>query len=137
MNPVPIGTRIQVISNKSGHHYRIGGIYQVSHIDGDGTFMATDDQGIQGDYLRWDQCRSVGIGWDWLREHLDSRSLDLLSAFDGLSNLRLREGVEIKIITSIPNLAESLLNLMPVVDEEIERLKNQSTEDPDIDLGDL
>lgn len=137
MNPAPIGTRIQVISNDSRHHYRIGGIYRVHQVDGDGTFKAIDDLGIEGDYLRWEQCRSVGIGWEWIREHLDSRSLDLLTAFDGLENLGLRDDVETKVITSIPNLADTILNLMPVVDEEMERLKNESTNEEDVDLDSL
>jgi hypothetical protein len=137
MNPAPIGARIQIISNHSCHHYRIGGIYRVHQIDSDGTFKAIDDQGVEGDYIRWDESCPVGIGWDWLRDHLDSRSLDLLSAFNGLTNLRLRDGVETKIITSIPNLADAILNVMPVVDEEIERLRNQSPDEADMTLDSL
>jgi hypothetical protein len=137
MNPAPIGARIQVISNNSSHHYRIGCIYRVHQIDSDGTFKAIDDQGIEGNYIRWDESRPVGIGWDWLRDHLDSRSLDLLSAFNGLTNLRLRDGVETKIITSIPNLADAILNVMPVVDEEIERLRNHSPDEADMTLDRL
>jgi len=134
MNPAPIGTRIQVISNNHHHHYRTGGIYRVHQVDNDGTFKAIDDLGIEGDYLRWEECRAVGIGWDWIREHLDSRSLDLLSAFDGLENLRLRDDVEIKVITCIPNLADTILNLMPLVDEEMERLKSAAPDEMDLDM---
>jgi len=136
MNPAPIGTRIQVIS-KNHHHYRIGGIYRVHQVDGDGTLKAIDDFGIEGDFLRWRDCRPVGIGWEWIREHLDARSLDLLSAFDGLEHLRLRDEVETKVITSIPNLAEAILNLLPAVEEEMEGLRNQSPEEEEIDLDSL
>ena len=106
MTPSSIGTRIQVLANQSGHHYSIGGIYRVSQIDPDGTFKAVDEFGIEGDFLKWKECQPVALGWDWLRKHLDPRSLDLLSAFDGLQNLQLRENVESKIILSMPNLAE-------------------------------
>lgn len=137
MNPAPIGTRIQVVSNNSHHHYRTGGIYRVHQVDGNGTFKAIDDLGIEGDYLRWEECRAVGIGWEWIRGHLDARSLDLLSAFDGLENLRLHDTVETTVITSIPNLADTILNLLPAVDEEMERLKRESPPEEDAGLDEL
>jgi hypothetical protein len=124
MNPAPIGTRIQVVSNNNHHNYQIGNIYRVSQVVGDGTFKAVDGLSIEGDNLKWKDCQPVGIGWKWIRGHLDARSLDLLSAFDGLEHLRLRDEVETKVITSIPNLAEAILDLLPAVEEEWERLKN-------------
>lgn len=137
MNPAPIGTRIQVISNNHHHHYQTGGIYRVHQVDSDGTFRAIDDLGIERDFLRWEECRAVGIGWEWIRDYLDSRSLDLLSAFDGLENLRLRDEVETKIITSIPNLADTILNLMPMVEEEMERLKSATPNEEGMEFENL
>jgi hypothetical protein len=132
MNPAPIGTRIQVIC-KNHHNYQVGRVYRVHQVDGDGTLKAIDDFGIEGDFLRWKDCQPVGIGWEWIREHLDARSLDLLSAFDGLDHLRLRDEVEAKVITVIPNLAGAILDLLPAVEEEMERLRNQAPEEGDID----
>lgn len=124
MNPAPIGTRIQIISNTNFHNYRVGNFYRVHEVDGDGTFKAIDDLGVEGDFLRWSDCRPGGIGWEWLRSQLDARSLDLLSAFDGVENLSLREDVETIAVRSIPNLADAIVNLLPAVDEERERMEN-------------
>ena len=128
MQPAPIGTRIQVLSNDNQHNYRIGSVHRVHQVHSDGTFNAIDEQGIEGDFLMWKDCEPVGIGWEWIREHLDAHSLDLLSAFDGLQNLRLRESVETKVITSIPNLAETILRLLPEVEAALEILKATAQE---------
>ena len=133
MNPVSIGTRIQVVSNSNHHNYRTGSIYRVHQVDGDGTLKAIDDLGIEGDYLRWVDCEPVGIGWDWIREQLDARSLDLLSAFDGLQNLRLRDDVENQVIASIPNLADSILSILPIIEEARDRAQNAPPRDDDFD----
>jgi hypothetical protein len=137
MNPSPIGTRIQVVSNTNGHNYRIRNIYRVHQVDSDGTFKAIDDLGIEGDFLKWKDCQSVGIGWEWIREHLDARSLDLLSAFDGLEQLRLRDEVETKVITSIPNLADAILEILPAIEEEREILSRTHPNDDDDEFGNL
>jgi hypothetical protein len=135
MQPAPIGTRIQVVGNINNHHYRIGSIQRVHQVDSDGSLKAIDELGIEGDILCWKDCRPVGLGWEWIREHLDAHSLDLLSAFDGLQNLRLRESVETKVITSIPNLAETILRLIPEVEAALEILKTTAQDsDGDDDL---
>lgn len=138
MTPAPIGTRIQVIANRNNHHYRVGSIYRVSHVDSDGTFKAVDENGIEGDYLRWRDCEAVGLGWEWLRDHLDPRSLDLLSAFDGLQNLRLRHEVESRVILAIPKLADEILTLLPEVEQALANFKESiesAEDDDDIDLN--
>lgn len=129
MTPSPIGTRIQVISNTNQHHYRVGSIYQVHQVDSDGTFKAIDDLGIEGDYLNWVDCEAVGLGWEWIRQHLDARSLDLLGAFEGLNNIRIRQDVESAVITSIPNLADTILAILPEVEEALAIFK--SCHEPD------
>ena len=134
MNPAPIGTRIQVLSNSNHHHYRIGGTYRVQHVEPDGNFKAIDDQGVEGDSLRWRDCRVIGLGWEWLRAHLDARSLDLLSAFDGVENLRMRQCVESRLITGIPNLAEAIRNKLPEVEAALrtcQEAANPSDDDDD------
>jgi hypothetical protein len=131
MNPAPIDTRIQVIFNSNQHHYRIGGIYRVHKIDSDGTFKAIDDQGIEGDALYWCDCDVIGLGWEWLSTQLDADSLDLLSAFDGLQNLRMRPGVELRIVRNIPNLADAIRNKLPDVEQSL--LLRQQSPAPDAD----
>lgn len=113
MNPAPIGTKIQVISNSNHHHYCLGGIYRVHKISSSNTFVAVDEQDIEGDALRWIDCAVIGLGWDWLRTQLDANSLDLLCAFDGLENLRMRQSVESRLISGIPNLGEAIRNKLP------------------------
>ena len=143
MQPAPIGTRIQVVANNNNHHYSIGSVHRVHQVDSDGGLKAIDELGIEGDFLSWKDCEPVGLGWEWIREHLDAHSLDLLSAFDGLQNLRLRESVETTLIMSIPNLADTILRLIPEVEEALEILKTtaqDSAGDDDmlgLDLSDL
>lgn len=129
MIPVPIGTRIQIVSNSNRHNYRTGGIYRVHQVDTDSTLKAIDDMGIEGDFLLWDDCKPVGMGWKWIREHLDARSLDLLCAFEGLGNLCLRQDVETKIITTIPNLADQILGLLPEVEAQSARFASAAADD--------
>ncbi len=134
MQPAPIGTRIQITANHNHHNYQIGSVHRVHQVDSDGTLKAIDDLGIEGDFLAWKDCEPVGLGWEWIREHLDAHSLDLLSAFDGLQNLRLRESVETQVITSLPNLAETILRLIPEVEAALEICKTtaQNTDDDDM-----
>ncbi len=119
MNPAPIGTRVQIVANSNCHHYRINSVHRVHQIDSDGTFRAIDEFGIEGDFLLWADCIPVGLGWAWLREHLDARTLALLSAFDGLENLRLREDVETRVILADPTLADTILRILPEVEEAL------------------
>jgi hypothetical protein len=138
MTPVPIGTRIQIVSNSNRHHYRTGGIYRVHQVDTDGTLKAIDEMGVEGDFLQWDDCKPVGIGWKWIRGHLDARSLDLLGAFDGLDNLSLRQDVETKVISTIPNLADQILAILPEVEERTALMASAAADDDtDLDLEQL
>lgn len=116
MKPAPIGTRIRVISKKESHDYRIGGIYRVHEIDDDGTFKAADEHGIRGNFIRWTDCEPAAIGWDWLRGQLDARSLELLSAFDGVEHLTLRPEVETMLLEAIPRLEDAILDTLPAIE---------------------
>jgi hypothetical protein len=115
MYPVPVGTPVFVTSNSNDHSYAIGRVYRVHKVDTDGSFIAVDSFGHEGDWLKWVDCEVLGTGWDWLRGHLDARSLDLLSAFDGVESLRLRMDVETHVITSLPHLADVILNILPSI----------------------
>ena len=117
MNPAPIGTRIQVVANSNNHHYRVGGIYHVHQVDPDGTFKAACEAGVEGDYLKWSDCKPAGIGWEWLRGQLDARTLDLLSAFEGVELLSLRKDVEAQVISAIPDLSGRILQILPEVEQ--------------------
>ena len=112
-HPLPIGTYVQITGNDSFHNYTTGGIYRVKHVDPDGTFIGTDAHGVDGDFIRWDDCKPLGLDWDWLRQQIDDRSLDLLTAFDGLHTLRIKEQCANHVILATPNLANAILDLLP------------------------
>jgi hypothetical protein len=135
MNPLPLGSRIRVTGNTSSHSYRIGSIHRVHSIDDDGTFQAVDENGHVGKYIKWKDCEHAGIGWEWLRTQLDARSLDLLSAFDGIGQLSLKPDIEIQLALSIPQLDEAILGIIPTMEEEASRYaatdKDHNTEDDD------
>ena len=114
--PLPIGTYVQVTDNLRCHNYQVGGIYQVKRVDSDGTFIAADAHGVEGDFLHWDDCKPIRIDWEWLRKHLDDRSHDLLTAFDGLHTLRLKEECSNSIILATLNLADRILHLLPTME---------------------
>ncbi|MFZ9938600.1 MAG: hypothetical protein ACO3JG_16305 [Luteolibacter sp.] len=138
MSPAPVGTLVRIIANHHHHHYRIGGIYRVHQDDGDGTFKAIDEAGVTGDYLRWEECQRVGLGWEWIRGQLDARSLDLLGAFEGLENLTLRQDVETRLILGIPNLADRILHHLPEVEQAAAALQTDARDgDDELDIHDL
>jgi hypothetical protein len=69
---------------------------------------------------------------------LDARSLDLLGAFDGLDNLSLRQDVETKVISTIPNLADQILAILPEVEERTALMASAAADDDtDLDLEQL
>ena len=125
MNPAPLGTRIRVTGNSNSHHYRVGGIYHVCEVDDDGTFKAADEHGTSRDYLNWSDCEPAGLGWEWLRTQLDARSLDLLSAFDGVEQLTLRRDVESLLVAGIPALEEAILGALPAIEDRVARIAAQ------------
>ena len=133
MIPSPIGTRIRIIANSNSHHYRLGSIYQVHKVDDDGTFKAVDSQGVAGDYLRWRDCEPAGIGWEWLRTQLDPRSLDLLSAFEGVEHLQLLPEIEAKLVGGIEDLGANILAVLPAIDHAVAELTRNSVANDDID----
>jgi hypothetical protein len=108
MNPVPVGTSIRIARNSNDHDYRIDAVYTVSHCDGDGTLKASDSNGVTGNWLLWEDCEPIGIGWDWLRLHLPADDLDLLCAFNGVESLCLKVGVRDRIILTVPNLRDAI-----------------------------
>jgi hypothetical protein len=137
MHPVPAGTPILVSHNSNNHCYKVGHVYRVQKVDSDGSFIAVDSHGCTGDWLKWIDCEPVGTGWDWLRGQLDARSLDLLSAFDGVESLQLRTEVESHVIASIPNLADVILNILPSINANAECARESESDDADDESLDL
>lgn len=109
--PFKPGDRIQPVAMFEHHDYRQGETYTVAEIDaGDSTLRARNSSGVIGSWIRWKDCRAVnGIGWEWLKGQLPAETLELLSAFEGLDRLRLRQDVSAALVTGIPSLRERIL----------------------------
>lgn len=128
MKPTPVGSRVRITGNSNSHDYIIGSICRVHEDDHDGTFRAMDENGQVGKYLRWTDCEPVGIGWEWLRDQLDARSLDLLSAFEGVEQLTLKIEIENQLVSSIPHLDEAILGVLPTIEEQARHLVDDEQE---------
>jgi len=110
--PFKPGDRIRPIAMFDRHDYQRGETYEVVEIDcGDSTLRARDAGGGVRSWIRWQDCEAAGeIGWDWLKGQLPAEALELLSAFDGLQSLKLRQDVRIALINQVPALKERLLD---------------------------
>lgn len=129
MIPAPAGTLILVKRRSNSHNYTIGRVYRVLQSHPDGTFIAVDSQGDEGGWLKWIDCEPVGTGWEWLRGQLDARSLDILSAFDGVESLRLREAVETAVIISIPNLQDAIIDVLTALEAARQKAAEENSAD--------
>ena len=111
--------RIKV--NRPGRGYQPGKSYLVARIDNsDNTLIATDAEGNEGNWIKWDHCMPAGddINWSWLKGQLSGESLELLSAFEGLETLRLRDEIRDRILLQLPNLKERILCCQVQIEEE-------------------
>lgn len=110
--PFKVGERIRPIAKFDCHDYRRGESYEVTEIDPrDSTLRARDANGQTGSWIRWNDCEKADeIGWDWLKGELSAEALELLSAFDGLSRLRLRPDLRVALVASVPDLKGRILD---------------------------
>ncbi|MCC5840612.1 MAG: hypothetical protein JJT96_10855 [Opitutales bacterium] len=105
------GDCIRVRGNSNGHNYKSGLIYRVVRVDSsDQTLVAVGPGGEEGNWIKWaDIAYAAEIGWDWLQKALPTEAVELLSAFDGLTGLILREDVRSHILLRVPDLKEKIL----------------------------
>lgn len=129
--PFAVGVRIRAVANFGRHSYQAGKIYTVVDVDpNDNTLRARDSSGEEGNWIRWADCRAAeDIGWDWLKGALPAEALDLLSNFDGLDGLRLREEVRTALLLKIPNLKNAILEAQ----EQMQMESLEKTADTDVD----
>lgn len=111
--PFQLGSRVRICSLFDHHDYQQGRTYFVADIDDDDcTLRAQDELGKVGCWIRWVDCVIInGIGWDWLKDQLSPEARDLLSAFDGLDLLQLRDHVSVALVAEIPSLKEGILSI--------------------------
>lgn len=119
-SPFQSGDRIRAVGAIGMHSYESGRIYTVAQIDeSDQTLRAVDSTGSQGNWIKWRDCAKASeIGWEWLKTALPAEALDLLSAFDGLDRLQLREDIRNRLVLQIPGLHNLILEAQ--ADEETE-----------------
>ena len=110
--PFKVGDRIRPFAMFECHDYRPGESYEVVEIDpNDGTLRARDVHGEVGPWIRWRDCEKCeDIGWQWLKGQLSAEALELLSAFDGLSNLRLRPEMRHALVSAMPDLKTRIID---------------------------
>lgn len=111
--PFKPGDRIRPTAMFEHHDYRRGESYEVVQIDpNDSTLQARDEHGRVGHWIRWRDCEMFNeIGWEWLKGQLSAETLELLSAFDGLQNLKLRPEIRIALVERLPALKEKVLDV--------------------------
>jgi hypothetical protein len=111
--------RIRVIRETRG--YERDRVYTIDRVDtSDNTLTAADASGKVGPWVQWINCAPAGpdVGWDWLKAQLPGEVLELLTAFQGLEKLRLKNEVRDHILLQIPNLKERILQAQVALDEE-------------------
>ena len=118
-NPQP-KQRIKVKRNSNG--YERGKTYVIVRVDpNDNTLVAADSQGKEGSWISWRHCELCAhdINWNWLKAHLSSEALELLSAFENLENLRLKDDIRDQILLQLPNLKDRILSAQVQLEEQL------------------
>jgi len=101
--------------------YERGKTYVIVRVDtNDNTLVAADSEGKEGTWIQWRHCElcTDDITWSWLKNHLPSEALELLSAFEGLDGLRLNDTIRDRILMQLPNLKERILTSQIQLEEE-------------------
>ncbi len=109
--PFQVGSRIRPNGGYDYHDYEQGRTYFVADTDpNDHTLRARDETGRVGSFIRWTDCTGIqDIGWHWLKDQLPADAVALLSAFDGLERLKLRDDVTTALVSEIPSLRQAIL----------------------------
>jgi len=139
MNNPQAKQRIKITRPTRG--YVPGKTYTIVRVDNsDNTLMAADSQGKEGTWVKWDHCVPAAgdVCWSWLKTQLSGDALELLSAFDGLEHLRLKDEIRDHILLQLPNLRERILRSQIQLEEEFGLIDDASAEnnphDEDMDI---
>ncbi len=111
--------RIRVTHPSRG--YECGKTYTIVRVDdNDNTLVATDSEGKEGSWIKWDYCvpATAEIGWSWLKGQLSADALELLSAFENLEMLRLKDEIRDHILLQLPGLKDRILHSQIQIEEE-------------------
>jgi hypothetical protein len=126
MKPVPVGTRIRVVSRSVPHSYDIGKTYSVTVVDDDDTFKAADEDGQTRDWLPWDDCEPASPTlWDLLAPDLPDDLVRFLSCFDGIRGIALEREIVDAILRKLPDLHERVAALAATTSGAASIVNNQ------------
>lgn len=120
MNNPQAKQRIKIKRPSNG--YERGKTYVIVRVDhSDNTLIAADANGKEGAWIPWRHCEPCAhdINWNWLKAHLPGEALELLSAFEGLENLRLMDDIRDQILMQLPNLKDRILSAQVQLEEQL------------------
>lgn len=129
------GDRIRATDSFGHHSYQPARIYTVTEVDSnDNTLRARDTSGEIGNWIKWRDCSlAQDIGFDWLKTVLPAEALDILSAFDGLEYLSLREEIRNQLVLQIPNLKERILEVQAQQEEALHEEAEEGDDLPEVE----
>jgi hypothetical protein len=134
MNHPQIKQRIRI--TRSGRGYDTSKTYTVLRVDpNDNTLIAVDSEGREGSWIKWDNCvlATGDINWTWLKGQLSADALELLSAFEGLEALRLRDEIRDHILLQLPGLKDRILHSQIQLEEQNGRIEDASSRNQPVD----
>jgi len=110
MQPVPVGSRIRVLTSDFNHSYTLGSTYTIVYVDGDGTFKAADANGQVGSWLRWNECCPAGVStWERIAADLPEPIVRFLACFDGIGEIAVKEKVIDAVLAKLPDLNDRIV----------------------------
>jgi len=103
----------------AGNGYQADQVYTVVSVGtNNSTLMASDSTGRTGSWVRWDNTEpAIEIGFEFLKQHLPAASWELLSAFDGILQLRLKDEIRDQILITLPDLKTRVLLAQMTLDQ--------------------
>jgi hypothetical protein len=108
-----VGDKILITGNSNNHSYTFGDgdVYTVVSVDpNDNTLRAKDANGIEGDWIRWSDCKHFhGLGWEFIQSVLPAEVTNFLSVFTGIESVELRGDIKDGILKKLPNLHELIM----------------------------
>jgi hypothetical protein len=126
MKPVPVGTRIRIISRSVPDSYDIGKTYTVTVVDDDNTFKAADDDGQTRDWIPWEDREPASPSlWDLLAPDFPDDLVLFLSCFDGIQEIALKREVVDAILRRVPDLHERVAALAATPEGAASIVNNQ------------
>ncbi|MGI9176909.1 MAG: hypothetical protein ACR2IT_03525 [Pirellulales bacterium] len=118
--PVP-GECVRITQNTGDHGGRVGDQFLVTQVDDSDHTIRGIPRGFQtvADFwIPWSDIEPVAFGWEYVRGHLPTEVLTLVSACNGLEHLALNDQIKDEIFLSLPDWRERVMEALEVLDHE-------------------